>query len=300
MFFLMQDQSLHPHVGIIIPCYNQAHFLAACLESVMAQTYPHWEAIIVNDSSPDADAIYSLVASLSDQRIALVSHSTNRGLAAARNTGIRSCTHTLVVCVDADDLLSPNYLEACLKQMNTDPHLECVFGNLQRFGESTALMICEVPNEQSVLMNVRPPGAGTLMKKCLWERVGGYDESDVLRAGCEDWDFYIRAFNMGCKASRIDEPLYLYRTYSGSMMSGVKLHNEKIRRYLYNKYRNYFHAAGLKGRFLAIGYDCSARNARRQKKHLRCALAAFKACCCHFTLDRLKLCLVALFVPWKF
>src|SRR5690349_3575076 len=92
-----------PRISIVIPCYNQAHYLQECLTSVLEQTEEQWEAIVVDDASPDQSRIQSVVQTINDPRIALVQHKVNRGLAAARNTGLRQSRGEYYICLDADD-----------------------------------------------------------------------------------------------------------------------------------------------------------------------------------------------------
>ena len=91
-----------PVVSVVIPCYRQAHFLPDAIESVLAQTYPHFEIIVVDDGSPDDTRAvagrYPGVRCLRQR---------NRGLSAARNAGLAASIGTYVVFLDADDRLTP-------------------------------------------------------------------------------------------------------------------------------------------------------------------------------------------------
>ncbi len=107
-------------VSVIIPCYNQSHFLGEAIESVLRQTYAHYEIIIVDDGSTDETA--SVATSFEQAR--LVSQK-NQGLAAARNAGLRASKGSYAVFLDADDRLLPNALEDGVKSLNANP--ECAF-----------------------------------------------------------------------------------------------------------------------------------------------------------------------------
>src|SRR4051812_5804803 len=95
-------------ITAVVPGYNYAHYLAECLESVIAQTRVDWEAVVVDDASTVGDAA-AIVEQLAAPRIALIRHAENRGLAAARNTGIRQGRGKYVLPLDSDDKLSPTY-----------------------------------------------------------------------------------------------------------------------------------------------------------------------------------------------
>jgi len=107
-------------VSVIIPCYNQAHFLDEAIESVLTQTYPNREIIVVDDGSTDNTAEVA-------GRYSAVRHiyQENAGPSAARNTGVTKSRGEYLVFLDADDRLLPEALEIgvdCLRQ-----HPECAF-----------------------------------------------------------------------------------------------------------------------------------------------------------------------------
>src|SRR5918994_3621037 len=95
-------------VTVVIPCYNQAHFLGEAIESVLSQSYPNFEILVVDDGSTDDT---SEVAGRYPQQVRLI-RQENRGLAGARNTGIGHARGEYLVFLDADDRLLPEALEA--------------------------------------------------------------------------------------------------------------------------------------------------------------------------------------------
>src|ERR1700761_1458333 len=95
-----------PLVSVIIPCYKQAQYLPEAVESVLAQTYPHVETIVVNDGSPDDT---EAVAGRYGDRIRYVWR-PNGGISAARNTGITQARGAYLKFLDSDDLLHPEQI----------------------------------------------------------------------------------------------------------------------------------------------------------------------------------------------
>lgn len=97
-------------VSIITPCYNGAKYISETIESVLAQTYPDWEMIIIDDGSKDNSAEIVRAYMEKDSRIKFLQQ-PNAGSAAARNNGIRNAQGQYIALLDADDLWDPEFLE---------------------------------------------------------------------------------------------------------------------------------------------------------------------------------------------
>ena len=104
----------NPKVSIIIPVYNTEHYLTKCLDSVINQTFKDIEIIIVNDCSTDKSLKIIEEYQKKDERIVIVDLKQNRGLANARNEGIKKIKGSYVAFVDSDDYVEKNYIEKLL------------------------------------------------------------------------------------------------------------------------------------------------------------------------------------------
>ena len=104
----MVDDAL---VSIITPAWKAEAFIRATIDSVMAQTYPHWEMIIVDDCSPDNTAAIVDAIALKDPRVRLVRHTQNGGPATARNTAVTAARGRWIAMLDSDDQWLPTKLE---------------------------------------------------------------------------------------------------------------------------------------------------------------------------------------------
>ena len=100
-------------VSIIVPCYNQAQYLAETLDSVLAQTYKNWECIIINDGSPDNSGIICDDYAQKDKRIKVI-HKQNGGVSDARQVGLDAAKGEFVIHADPDDWVEPKMLEELL------------------------------------------------------------------------------------------------------------------------------------------------------------------------------------------
>ena len=199
-------------VSIIIPCYRQARFLEGCIASLREQTYAHWEAVIVDDGSPDDASEAGARAMAQDSRVRFVQR-PNGGPSAARNTGLRASTGEFIQFLDADDYLKPDKLQRHAAMLNAEPGLDLVYGNAwyfddaeptkqirQGFGpdphedwvaNTAALPVA--PLLQLVQRNTMPI-CSPLFRRSVLDRAGFMDES--MRA-LEDWEFWIRCANAG-------------------------------------------------------------------------------------------------------
>lgn len=96
------------HFSVIIPAYNGARYLGQAIQSVLEQTYPHFEVIVVDDASPDHTG--RVAQAFDDARVKYVRHETNRGAVAARYTGVCASTGDVIALLDQDDLFHPEKL----------------------------------------------------------------------------------------------------------------------------------------------------------------------------------------------
>lgn len=249
--------ALDPIVTVVVPCYRQAHFLGECLASIRAQTLPNWRAIVVDDASPDGEAIAKVVEEQADPRIRLIRHEENRGLGGSRNTGIRAAETEYVYPLDSDDRIRPRCLELLVGELEADPTLDCAYADVQLFGRLTYVLEFPGPPPGSKMLRTEHtiPGAGTMLRRSFWERVGGYDEADVLRAGREDFEFWIRAFDAGCNAKRLREPVYEYRILHASMSVNCRQKDDEIAAYIYDKHKQLFDEANETRGFLCTWYE---------------------------------------------
>ncbi len=104
---------MRPKVSIIVPVYNVEKYLSTCLDSLINQTLQDIEIICVNDATPDGCQMILEEYAAKDKRISIYQHSRNRGLSAARNTGLEQAEGAYVYFMDSDDILELNAMELC-------------------------------------------------------------------------------------------------------------------------------------------------------------------------------------------
>ena len=105
-----------PQLSIVLPVYNVDRWLSECLNSIRAQTFTDWEALLVDDGSTDFSGVICDHYSHRDPRFKVI-HQENRGVSAARNVGIEAAAGDLLVFIDPDDFVSTNYFRELISEL---------------------------------------------------------------------------------------------------------------------------------------------------------------------------------------
>lgn len=211
-----------PTISVVIPCYNQGHFVDEAVDSVLEQTFQDFEIIIVNDGSTDESTIAKL-KNYSKPKTRVL-HTTNQGLSAARNNGIKQARGNYIFPLDADDKIAPTYFAKAIKILEEKPEVGFVATYTRVFGRiNVDNTYSQSGGAEKYVLTGNNSTCAALMRKKVFEEVGGYDES--MKKGFEDWDFWIRVTSKGWKVHIIKEKLFFYRTTKGSMLT----HSNQIR-----------------------------------------------------------------------
>lgn len=116
-------------ISVIVPVYNVEHYLKKCLDSILGQTYPHLEVLVVDDGSTDRSGRICDEYAEKDKRIR-VFHQRNRGLSCARNLALDHASGDYVACVDSDDYLETDMYESMLAAMDDETDIVCCGTNV--------------------------------------------------------------------------------------------------------------------------------------------------------------------------
>ena len=180
-------------VTVVVPVYNGAEYLFETLDSVFSQTFQDLECVVVDDGS--TDNTQAVLASSRDDRLRVITHEQNRGLSAARNTGIIAAAGEYIVFLDDDDLLHPEAVERLVTAIeDTAPSCAGVFTGHRRLVSGDLAGERGVPAGRTTrteleASNVVGGPSCTLFRTDVCLEVDGFDESLVCR---EDIDFYLR------------------------------------------------------------------------------------------------------------
>ena len=159
-----------PAVSVVVPCYNSASFLDGLQATLAAQTFRDFEIVIVDDGSTDARSV-QMLAQL-DPAIAVI-RQANKGPAAARNTGIRAARAPLVLALDCDDAISPDFLAATVPALAAAPaDVGYVFSDMRLSGLNDEFFPQHFKLFDQLFVNRIP--CCLLMRKSAWQASGGY------------------------------------------------------------------------------------------------------------------------------
>ncbi|WP_218570371.1 MULTISPECIES: glycosyltransferase [unclassified Pseudomonas] len=201
-----------PRVSIVIPTYNTAQYLPDAIESVLGQSYPNVELIVVDDGSTDHTP--TLLEQHPGKFIRY--RQANAGQSAAMNFGWEKSSGELLGYLSADDRLHPRAIEAIVDAMAQAPDAALAYPDFCVINEdSKQLRIVETPEyeERLLIANFQClPGPGALFRRSVWEQVGGWNTE--LR-NIPDMDFFLRFCQHG-RFIRVAQPLADFRIHSGS------------------------------------------------------------------------------------
>lgn len=228
-------------VSIIVPCYNQAHFLDEALQSVLNQSYNYWECIIVNDGSPDNTEAKAKEWCDRDKRFKYL-YKENGGLSSARNAGIDISEGEYILPLDSDDILHEEFLIKLVPVLQNDSSLAIVSCYSAFFKGDISNIVHQLKpkgNSGKYLLYVNQLSATSLYRKTCWKSVGGYDES--MKNGFEDWEFWIAITKSGWTYKIVDEFLFYYRKSKKSMLiDTINNHSETNRAYICKKHKELY------------------------------------------------------------
>jgi glycosyltransferase involved in cell wall biosynthesis len=198
----------------VIPAFHCAGSSDRAIRSVLAQSRPADEIIVVDDASTDS------LREVVQPPVRYVRHEVNRGAAAARNTGARLSDADYLVFLDADDALAPDAIEKMHRAVESTVARWCIT-DVHRIEYGKTFLWRSKPPKTDALAAILAADfvmVGIFFRRTDFEEVGGYDET--LRAR-NDWDLNIRMIRAGKRFCYIPEPLYQYYRREGSITEGT-------------------------------------------------------------------------------
>ncbi len=199
-------------VSVIIPCYNQAKYLPETLDSVLQQTYGNWECIIVNDGSTDESEKEALSYCKKDSRFHYF-YKNNSGVCDTRNYAVSHSKGSIILPLDADDIIEKTYLEKGVTVLDSDESVDVVYGRARFFGAIRGEIVLKAFDYRTLLLeNVFY--STVLFRRSAFERVGGYNLN--MKNGWEDWELMISMLNDRSVVVKLPDVCFYYRILPNS------------------------------------------------------------------------------------
>ena len=257
-------------ISILLPVYNSQRILPECLDSILAQTYHHFEVVAVDDgSTDDTPAILSSYADI-DPRFKIFNFVANRGIVEALNVGLEQCRGDWVARMDADDVMVPERLVTQLKYMIEHPKTDLLGAQVKIFREDKALtkgqlryqewgnsLITDEEIKSEVFAESPIMHPTFFLSKRFYDRMEGYRSNPWA----EDYDFILRSNQKNATFAKIPQILVAKRDSPTRL---ARTDPRCKRRAMFNAKAHYFAKGNWqqgKKRFLIAGTGSSGRKA---------------------------------------
>ncbi|ENV13456.1 hypothetical protein F965_01357 [Acinetobacter schindleri NIPH 900] len=225
------------YISIGIPIYNAESYLVNAVKSVLNQTYPYWELILVDDGSTDNSLKIAQDFSARDNRIRVISDGLNKKLPARLNQIIKEAKYDYIARMDADDLMDPMRLELQLEVLKSND-IDLVTTGLYSIGENNEIQGKRILKNyqmqpKQILNGLTNLLHASLLAKKEWCQRNLYKEDNVL---AEDYELWLTAsIKNDLKYIVIEKPLYFYREVENvkkvKMIKGYNTQISVINRY---------------------------------------------------------------------
>jgi glycosyltransferase involved in cell wall biosynthesis len=210
-----------PLVSVVVPCFKTTRYVTETLESLRAQTFRDFEAILVNDGCPDTENLEKVLEPYRDEIVYLKSGKWAR-VTTSRNTAMNWSRAKYIAFLDSDDAWEPDYLSYQVNILESDPTIDVVYPNATYFGEGSWVgdtFMNRIPSDGPVTVESILAGRCTVCISATSRRESllqaGLMDPDLN--GGEDMDLWFRVLQNGGKIVYHRRPLLRYRMRSGSL-----------------------------------------------------------------------------------
>ena len=234
-------------VSIIVPIYNIEGYIRECIDSILAQTYPDFELILVDDGSPDNSGRICDEYAEKDVRIKVI-HKENGGLTSARNAGLSVAKGGWIMHVDGDDWIEPDMIESLIEAAKA-AEADLVFGDFIKYGANAGNK--QLPSWSSDKIDSLSRYIaysmttiwGSIAKRSLYTEHSLKSPDGV--SYCEDFHLIVRLCHFANKIVNVHRPFYHYRYRPTSIMSNMNRKTEADEQWVYQDTIRFFKEQGV-------------------------------------------------------
>ncbi len=231
--------SEQPLVSVIMPAYNAERYLVQAMDSLLAQTYQHWELLVADDGSRDSTR--ALIDSVDDPRIRRYHQDTNQGYLKTWNSLLPKAAGTYITFLDADDYIHPDRLQRLVEFLEKHPEIAICGSGIAYVDDNQEIESeRQYPTEWAKIQKdlyhpTRFPfcGSAVMIRREVAGNVEGY-RPFFDRLGWEDHDWLIRCCEQ-YRATNLPEILYYYRQNPASVSRSVEVNEHAIRKLIIKK-----------------------------------------------------------------
>lgn len=206
-----------PKVSVYIPCNNYGNYISQAIDSVIGQSLPNWELIIIDDGSKDDTAtIAASYLQKYHQKMRIIKHEKPLGLQKSANEALESAHGEYIMRLDADDYLDESALFVLSDYLDRHPEVALVYPNfiyVDEYGNYLGIENRKRIGSESEVLDLPAHGACTLMRKRILKTLGGYDEAFDRQDGYELWLKVVNNYPV----ANVTTPLFFYRQHGGSL-----------------------------------------------------------------------------------
>lgn len=223
-------------VSVIIPCFNDGEFIEQAINSIINQSLPGLEIIVVDDGS-DSDT-KKILSNLKGKIDTLITQE-NSGQSIARNVGITASKGEYILVLDSDDFFEDTFLEKALPIIKKNKLTKIVtcWANLI-YKDKNNILYKPLGGKVNRFLTHNNALGSALFRKKDWREVGGYNE--LMVNGLEDWEFYIRLLKDGGEARVVPEVLYNYRKRKATTTEKANKVRYKLLKYIFDQHKEVY------------------------------------------------------------
>jgi glycosyltransferase involved in cell wall biosynthesis len=204
-------------VSVVIACHNYGKCVWDAIGSVLAQTYPHVEVVVVDDESTDPETI-ELLERIRHPRVTVI-RQFNQGLAQTRNNGAAVARGSYLMFLDCDDRLDRHAVALLLYALQCNPTAAYAYPYQRFFGDQELVWATQAFNAYDLLWSNHPTVC-SLIRRAAFDAVGGY--SPEFFSGYEDWECFLRLSGHGHNGLCVPAPVFQYRRHGTTMSHSLQ------------------------------------------------------------------------------
>lgn len=246
--------SADARIAVIMPCRNAGLWIAEALDSVAHQSRPPDEIVVVDDGSSDNSVATTerwIERHTGTPPVRVIRQSA-LGVAAAVRHGVASTSANLIVRVDADDLLDPEFLAALEAALADRPEAGYAYSAMRMFGSATGRYPVQEFDATQLVIGGNFVPASALMRRAAYEAAGGIADLPAW----EDWDLWLSFLEAGWEGVLVDRELYYWRRHESSRNTMSWSRRRRLRLRIWWRHRT------LVSRYIVRGIPVAARRIR--------------------------------------